>query len=147
MKENKTYNVDIQQYLPHREPMLMVDSVLEIGNEEVITTFKIKEDNVFVEHGNFSEVGLIENMAQTSSATFGQTFFESENRKIKVIGFITNIKSVKIYNTPKVGDEIVSKAKLVSRFENICHISCQNFIENQMITEAEISLFIKEMNT
>lgn len=145
MEENKTYNVDIQQYLPHREPMLMVDSILEIGNEEVITTFKIKGDNVFIENEKFSEVGLIENMAQTSSATFGHTFFESENKKVKVIGFITNIKSVKIHNTPKIGEEIISKAKLVSRFENICHISCQSFVENQMITEAEINLFIKEI--
>ena len=44
-------NVNIQDFLPHREPMLMVDSLLELTKEKVITTFKIKEDNLFLFRG------------------------------------------------------------------------------------------------
>ena len=40
--------VDIQNYLPHRAPLLMVDLILEIDANFVETIFLIKEDNIFI---------------------------------------------------------------------------------------------------
>lgn len=123
----------------------MVDSIVEINKEEVITQFEIKKENIFLQNNHFSEIGLIENMAQTCSSIVGQEIIEKENYSGKIIGFITNIKSVKIYDLPEVEETIITKAKLVSQFENICNITCKTFIGEKNIAEAEINLFIKEM--
>ena len=68
-------SLDISNFLPHREPMLMVSSVLEIDENSVSTQFYIAEDCVFLKDGKLSETGLIENAAQAASGVVGQSFF------------------------------------------------------------------------
>lgn len=144
--------VDIQNYLPHRAPLLMVDLILDIDADFVETIFLIKEDNIFVENNTFIEAGLIENTAQTCSSIVGKKYFFSEdgteNENVNVIGFISALKNVKIHSLPKVGDTIITKADLVSKFAGddytLCTMSCQSSIEDQILLECEINLFIQK---
>lgn len=137
--------INIHNFLPHRKPMLMTDYILELTKEKVITSFKIKEDNIFVDKGLFVEAGLIENSAQTCSSILGQSFFENPEADTKVIGFITNIKKIEIFSLPKVGSTIISRASLISQFENICQIFCETFLEDELLLRSEINLFIQEV--
>ncbi|WP_267404436.1 MULTISPECIES: ABC transporter permease [unclassified Chryseobacterium] len=137
--------INIHNFLPHREPMLMADYILELTKEKVITSFEIKEDNIFVHNNEFVEAGLIENLAQTCSSILGQSFFENPATDTKVIGFITNIKKIEVFALPKVGDIIISKASLISQFENICQISCETFVDDKLLIKGEINLFIQEV--
>lgn len=144
--------VDIQNYLPHRAPMLMVDLILDIDASFVETTFLIKEDNIFVQNNVFIEAGLIENTAQTCSSIVGKKYFfdenGTENENVNVIGFISALKNVKIHSLPKVGDTIITKADLVSKFAGddytLCTMSCQSSVEDQILIECEINLFIQK---
>ncbi|MCW3161001.1 ABC transporter permease [Chryseobacterium oryctis] len=143
IKEND--NISIHQFLPHRAPMLMADNILELTKEKVVTSFEILENNIFVHNNEFVEAGLIENMAQTCSSILGQSFFENPEADTKVIGFITNIKKIEVFALPKVGDKIISKASLISQFENICNIFCETFNNDELLIRAEINLFIQEV--
>ncbi|WP_294296043.1 ABC transporter permease [uncultured Chryseobacterium sp.] len=137
--------INIHNFLPHRKPMLMTDYIPELTKEKVTTSFEIKEDNIFVDKGVFVEAGLIENSAQTCSSILGQSFFENPEADTKVIGFITNIKKIEIFSLPKVGSTIISKASLISQFENICQIYCETFLEDKLLIRSEINLFIQEV--
>lgn len=139
--------INIHNFLPHRKPMLMTDYILELTKEKVTTSFEIKEDNIFVDKGVFVEAGLIENSAQTCSSILGQSFFENPEADTKVIGFITNIKKIEIFSLPKAGSTIISKASLISQFENICQISCETFLEDELLIRSEINLFIQELTS
>lgn len=143
IKENDIIN--IHQFLPHRNPMLMADYILELTKEKVMTSFEILEDNIFVHNNEFVEAGLIENLAQTCSSILGQSFFENPEADTKVIGFITNIKKIEVFALPKVGDKIISKASLISQYENICNIFCETFNNDELLIRAEINLFIQEV--
>lgn len=144
--------VDIQNYLPHRAPMLMVDLILDIDANFVETIFLIKEDNIFVQNNVFIEAGLIENTAQTCSSIVGKKYFfdenGTENENINVIGFISALKNVKIHSLPKVGETIITKATLVSKFAGddytLCTMSCNSSVEDQILLECEINLFIQK---
>jgi 3-hydroxyacyl-[acyl-carrier-protein] dehydratase len=137
--------INIHNFLPHREPMLMADYILELTKEKVVTSFEILEDNIFVHNNEFVEAGLIENLAQTCSSILGQSFFENPEADTKVIGFITNIKKIEVFALPKVGDKIISKASLISQYENICNIFCETFNNDELLIRAEINLFIQEV--
>jgi predicted hotdog family 3-hydroxylacyl-ACP dehydratase len=144
--------IDIQNYLPHRAPMLMVDLILEIDSTSVETEFLIKEDNIFVQNNVFIEAGLIENTAQTCSSIVGKKYFfeedGTENENINVIGFISALKNLKIHALPKVDDTIITKATLVSKFVGddytLCTMSCESLLEDQKLLECEINLFIQK---
>ncbi|WP_369013347.1 ABC transporter permease [Flavobacterium anhuiense] len=148
----KATAVDIQNYLPHRAPMLMVDLILNIDSSSVETVFLVEEDNIFVQNNIFIEAGLIENTAQTCSAIVGKKYFFDdnglENENVNVIGFISALKNVKIHALPKVGETIITKADLVSKFTGddytLCTMSCKSSVEDQILLECEINLFIQK---
>lgn len=150
--EHYENTIDIKLYLPHRAPMLMVDFVFELSNQEVKTILEIKKDNIFVENDVFAEIGLIENAAQTSSAIVGQTFYLDENQQqkenVKLIGFISGIKKITIHDLAKVGDIIQTNSLLTSRFNaddySICTMKSETFVKGKLIFEAEMNLFIQE---
>lgn len=144
--------IDIQNYLPHRAPLLMVDLITNLDTNFVETTFLIKEDNIFVDKTTFIEAGLIENTAQTCSSIVGQKYFiDSEgeiNENAKVLGFISALKNVKIHALPKVGDTITTQSTLVSKFVGddytLCTMNCQSTLEEKILLECEINLFIQK---
>lgn len=147
-----TTAIDIQNYLPHRAPMLMVDLILNLDANFVETIFLIKEDNIFVNNGVFIEAGLIENTAQTCSSIVGKKYFfdedGTENENINVIGFISALKNLKIHSLPKVNDTIITKANLVSKFVGddytLCTMSCESLLDDKILLECEINLFIQK---
>jgi len=146
-------NLDITKCLPHRAPFLMVDHLLSIDDEHVSTSFKINPDCVFVNDNVFNEVGLIENAAQTCSSIVGKSYFEDddlEGEGTKLIGFISAIKKVSIYNCPKIGETIISNANLKSRFDSdhysICTLECTISSSNKELLSCELNLFIQEIN-
>lgn len=145
LKEDNIIN--IHQFLPHRNPMLMADYILELTPEKVVTSFEITPDNIFIQNNHFVEAGLIEHSAQTCSSILGQSFFTGQNEDTKLIGFITNIKKIEILALPKVGDKIISKASLISQYGNICNISCETFLHEELLIRTEISLFIQELKS
>ncbi len=145
--------VNINNFLPHRAPMLMVDILEEITATSVTSAFKINEDNVFVENNYFSEVGLIENAAQTCSSIVGQTFFFTKDNEIKenvkLVGFISGIKKATIFMLPMVNQTIKTSATLVSRFDSdeysICTMKSVTYQNENLLLETEINLFIQEV--
>ena len=149
----KKFNaLDISNFLPHRQPFLMVDKVLALKEDEVITSFEIKEDCILVSDGIFIEVGLIENAAQTCSAILGSTYFDKddlEGKNNKVIGFISTIKKVNISQCPRVGTVIESNAVLLSRYDTedykISTIRCTTHEGEKELLSCEINLFIQEL--
>ncbi|WP_053978212.1 ABC transporter permease [Mangrovimonas xylaniphaga] len=143
--------LDISQFLPHRPPFLMVDYVLSISDEHVSTSFEIKLDNIFVENGVFNEVGMVEHAAQTCSAIVGKSYYTNQEEakpENKLIGFISAIKKVLIYECPKVEETIVSEAVLKSRFDSdnysICTFECSVCQGENTLLTCEMNLFIQE---
>ena len=98
----------------------MVDQYLHINDEEVTTDFFIPDDSIFLKNGLLQEFGLIENAAQTCSTIVGKSFidaYEAAGEAKKLIGFISSIKKLEVFDLPKAKQTILTKARLVSRFD------------------------------
>jgi predicted hotdog family 3-hydroxylacyl-ACP dehydratase len=145
--------VNIKNYLPHRPPMLMVDVITDISANHVFTSFEIKPNNIFIENNCFNEMGLIENAAQTCSAIIGQHYFFDENHKelknVNVVGFIQSIKKINVYRLISIGNQIITKARLISTYNDLdyklCSIKCETFENDEIIFETELSLMLKKV--
>lgn len=144
--------IDIKNYLPHRNPFLMVDMISKMDDSSVETFFKIGADNIFIENDLFAESGLIENAAQTCSAIVAKGYYVDENNvdkeAVDVIGFISAIKKLQVFSLPKSGTTITTKATLVSNFVtddySLCTMNCKTFDRETLLLEGEINLFIQE---
>lgn len=152
MKAQDLLNIDISNFLPHRKPMLMVTCVTEIDEDSVSTQFHISKDCIFLKDGNLSETGLIENAAQAASAVVGQSYFEKddlEGNGNKLVGYISAIKKVEIFELPKVDDIITTKARLISRFDTgsvtMCSIQAESFLDQKLIVSSTMNFLIHEV--
>ena len=151
MKYNVSH-IEVSNFLPHREPMLMVDSVLEIDEKSVLTKFEISEKCIFLKQGKLSETGLIENAAQTASGVVGQTFFDKNDLEgvgNRVVGYISAIKKVNIFHLPRVGDTILTQANLISRFDTgevtMCSFNSETFLNKKLIVSSTMNFLIHEV--
>ncbi|MHC8947564.1 hypothetical protein [Sphingobacterium hungaricum] len=141
--------IEIEPYLPHRKPMLMVDAIVEISAERVVCVFKIEKECVFVQNNQLQEAGLIEHMAQTCSSIMGQTYFENKQTdSSRPIGFISAIKSLTINHLPEVGKLMRTESVLENKFYGddytLSTMLVNVVVDNEVIAEGTINLFLQE---
>lgn len=149
--ENPLLKIPIQEFLPHREPMLMVDYIEEISKEHVVCSFEVLQENIFVEGAYLQEAGLIEHMAQTCSSIVGQTYYSPDynpEKDERVVGFISAIKTLEIVHLIAIGHTIKTKAHLTSKYEgeeySICTMRVEAKCEEEICAVAEINLFLQK---
>ena len=107
--------IEIHEYLPHTEPMLMVDYITSLDREHVKTVFEIKAGNIFVENDVFCESGLIENAAQT----------------LPQVGSLINT-------------EAELKLRFDAESYITCLIGCKSYRGDELLLEGEINLMVRE---
>lgn len=147
------YDINIANFLPHRPPMLMKCRTPYLDGVAVETHFEVTADNIFTNNnGYFSEPGLIELAAQTCSAITGQDFFDDSDtlgEGNKVVGYISAIKKVTIHGLAKIGETLVTKAKLVSKIQTgsmvMCTIDSATFINDHLIVVCTLNFLIHEI--
>lgn len=149
--DNPQIKIPIHEFLPHREPMLMVDFIQEIDESHVICSFTVLSHNIFVADTVFQEVGLLEHMAQTCSSIVGQTYYsEDYNPELDkpIVGFISAIKSFEIFKLPLISETITTYANLKSQFDgddySICTMEVLSSGKGVTYAKAEINLFLKK---
>ena len=146
-------HIDIKKFLPHRDPMLMVSELLQIGKTSVTTTYHISEDCIFTDDGVLMESGLIENAAQACSAIVGQSYFaidDLEGEGNKLVGYISAIKKVEILKLPRIGETIKTKAQLLTRIDSgsmtMCSMQCTTFVNSELIVACTLNFLIQEVH-
>ncbi len=136
---------NITLILPHRTPMVMIDSLVEHSEEKTITQFKIEANNIFVREGEFQETGLIENIAQSAAASSG--YYCYQNKLAQPLAYIASINNVRILKLPKVNETIQTEIKLTSNILNINVISGKCFLKDELIAECEMKVLIEPISS
>lgn len=103
--------------IPQKFPFVMVDKVLAFGENFITSGFTVEETNIFTENSIFQEAGLIEHMAQSVALYTGYQFFLKQEPA--PTGYIGSIKSIEIFQLPKVNDNLVTKVNVLQEFAGI----------------------------
>ena len=120
----------------------MVDELLFSDDNITKTSFTITGDNVFVINGEFSEAGLMENMAQTAAAGSGN-MARIENRPV-LNGYIGQVKNFKIYSLPKVGDVLFTEVKIEVQVFAAGIVSGKIWCNETEVAQCEMKIFINQ---
>lgn len=107
--------VDIMGYLPHRYPFLLVDRVLEIGEDKIIGIKNVTINENFFQ-GHFPGdpimpgVLLVEGMAQCGGMLVLQRI--EEGRRKELATYFTGIDKVRFKRAVRPGDQIRYEVEL-----------------------------------
>lgn len=131
---------DIMKILPHRQPMLLVDKIMELSLEHVIGVKNVTLNEEFFK-GHFPGepvmpgVMLIEAMAQCGGVLVLKTVPDPEN----YLTYFMKIDGVKFKQKVIPGDTVVFSLNLVTPIRRgICHMRGVAYVNNKPVMEAEM---------
>ncbi|HWZ34898.1 MAG TPA: hypothetical protein VNW51_02005 [Mucilaginibacter sp.] len=132
----------ILSLIPQKPPFVMVHELLFSDDNITRTSFTITADNVFVIDGEFSEAGLMENMAQTAAAGSGN-MARIENRPV-ANGYIGQVKNFEVYRLPKVGDKLITEVKIEVQVFDAGIVSGKIWCNEEEVAQCEMKIFINQ---
>jgi predicted hotdog family 3-hydroxylacyl-ACP dehydratase len=132
---------NIQLLIPQRPPFIMVGQLLGTDEHVTRTSFRIREDNIFVAGGRFTEPGLLENIAQTAAARAG-AISRMENKPVQV-GYIGAVKNLEILDLPKTGDEIITEIRIEDQVFDVTLISGKVWCNEMVVARCEMKIFMR----
>src|SRR5688572_7338569 len=131
---------DIMKILPHRQPMLLVDKIMELSSEHVIGVKNVTLNEEFFK-GHFPDnpvmpgVMLIEAMAQCGGVLVLKTVPDPEN----YLTFFMKIDGVKFRQKVVPGDTVVFSLNLLTpTSRGICNMKGVAYVSNKPVMEAEM---------
>lgn len=137
---NKIPNHNITDYIPQREPIVMVSQIIEVNEKKVLTIFLITDDNIFCNEGYLQEPGLIENIAQSAAAMTGYNA-SINNEEVKK-GFIGSVDNLNIISLPKSNTEIKTQVAITNQVMNVNIIKGTIWQNNNIVAECEMKIFL-----
>lgn len=139
----------VHKLIPQEPPMEMVDTLIYHDEQKTITGFHIQKDNIFVEGGVLTEEGMIENMAQSSALRFGWIGHSEKGKEqfSPSVGVIGAIKNFKLYHNPKVNTSINTSIHIQLEVFNAIVVLGKVFLDDVLMAEAELKIFIQTPST
>src|SRR5208337_3181974 len=131
---------EIQKFLPHRYPFLLIDKVVEMERFKRIVTIK----NVTINEGFFQGhfpgkpvmpgVLILECMAQAGGLLLLQ---EIPDRARKIM-YLASMSDVKFRRPVVPGDQLRIEVNILTWKGDLCKIEGKAFVENSLATEAKM---------
>ena len=129
---------EIESLLPHREPFLFVDEIVQADEKKIVARHVFTENEFFFK-GHFPGypvvpgVILVETMAQSGGAGL---------RKLGIIGegglfFLATVDKVKFRRQVKPGDEVRSEIENLRVSPKMIKQSGKAYVGNEIAAEAE----------
>lgn len=136
------YIDEIQEYLPHRYPFLLVDRVTEIEKGEFVKGFKNISLNEPYFAGHFPNnpilpgVLIIEAMAQLS----GILAFMTVGRKPAdgLVQYLAGSSKVRFKRPVVPGDRLHMESRIITGKRGIWKFECRALVDDEVVCVAEI---------
>ena len=131
---------DIKKILPHREPFLFIDEIREL-EDSYVTGLKYVDRDEYYFKGHFPNAPVmpgvlqIEAMAQTGGILALNSVPDPEN----YLTYFMKIDKVKFKQKVEPNCILIFKLHLLSPIRRgICHMQAKAYVNNEIVTEAEL---------
>ena len=129
---------EMTSLIPQRPPFMMVDKILSCDDTDAVTEFLVRQDNILLDDNKLSSAGIVENMAQSCAARMGCVNL-LHNKPIK-LGFIGEIKNLKIYRQPLLDDRLTTEVHILMEVFDMTLASVCTKVNGEVIAEARMKL-------
>lgn len=132
----------IEDLIPHRAPIKMVDHLNYLETKTAITFLILHSDMYLLESdGILSEAGIIEHIAQSASALAGY-LARMEGADSTPIGYIGEIRKFQLYRKPRIGETLKTKIVYQEEFGDFVLMNGETQVEEEMIATLQLKVYI-----
>lgn len=135
---------EIKKLIPHRYPFLLVDRVLEIEDDRIVTLKNVSINEEFF-NGHFPGAPImpgvlqVEAMAQSACVMLMKRHVENTEENLVVF---TGIKNAKFRKSVVPGDQLKMEVKLVNQRRNFVTMEGTATVDGKVACELEASAAI-----
>ena len=136
-------HMNIKELIPQRFPILMVDELVEVAQDQATARLQLTQDNFFMDEvGLLSEAGLIEHMAQSASAMVGYEHKLAGGTRPPV-GYIAEVKRFECLKRPASGQTILTTVTRNLQVGDVTIITTQcTDQDGELLARTQMKIFI-----
>src|SRR5208283_300477 len=129
---------EIRDILPHRYPMLLVDSILELEEERIVGIKNVTVNEPFF-NGHFPEfpvmpgVMIVEAMAQTAGILVLKSIPDRESKLVLLV----SIDAAKFRRPVVPGDQLRIEMMVIRRKGSVAKMAGRATVDGVLVSEAE----------
>ena len=117
-------SVNIEELLPHRNGMKLIDSIIEVDKEGAVSESMVTEKWPLIEGDSINPIVLIELVAQTGGICIGWEEHKKKGKNTEGKGWLAGVKEASFYwERIPLGSQILTEVKRVFDFENYHEIA------------------------
>jgi 3-hydroxyacyl-[acyl-carrier-protein] dehydratase len=135
---------DLQEFLPHRQPMIWVDQVIEVGEARgACLTFLRRDQNYFSSQG-FRRSAYFEMMAQSYGYVRAcQAVFQiAGQRSVPKVAFLAQIRKGRILaDLPPQADNLTITVELTKELGPLALVQAKVYWQELVLARAELKLY------
>ena len=146
MTKNELESIDVLTLLPQRPPFVMIDCLTHFDDVLTASRFQVKADNIFMgDDGVLNSCALAENIAQTCAARMGYINQYILKDKVK-LGFIGDIKHLKIWREARVGDELRTEIEVLQEVLQMTLVKATVKVGEETIVTADKKIALTDID-
>lgn len=135
-------DVAMERLIPQRDPIRMVDRLVEVDGGTATVALSVRPDNYFMEDdGAMAEPGLIEHIAQSALALAGFRALAS-GAPAPPVGYIGEVRKFRCYRRPRVGEELRTSVVWGDTVGDIALVSGESRVGDERVAEVGMKISI-----
>ena len=131
---------NIKQIIPHRHPMIMIDTYQRIDNDAACSSMRFEPGSYGCENGWVMEGMLIEAFAQTVAAHFGYEALKT-NETDSGPGMLTSVDEFEFYDMISDTSTISIRIEKTDEIGPFKLVSGDIHVENRLVAKGRIKVF------
>ena len=132
---------DIEELIPHRGRMLLLDDILSLDTEAAVSSTRVKETWPLVGDGSVPALILLEIAAQTCGLCNGLGRIHDRGENSDKSGFLVGVKKAVFHVASlPVGTEIVTEAVNTFKFESFREIEGVSKVGQDVVCEVTLQV-------
>ena len=139
------YSAKIQDLLPHRGRMLLIEEILEVNHKMAVTAATVTERWPFFDGNSVDSLVLIEVVAQTAGINNGWVRIQKHGLDSEKKGWLVGIKLSRFFvDKLALNDRIITRAENQFEYEGYRHILGTASIGSETVAEVALQVIQTE---
>ena len=137
--------IRIEDLLPQRDRMLLIDEIIELDDERAVTAATVTDQWPFYDANGVNPLVLIELVAQTAAVTNGWIRIKQRGKDSEKKGWLVGIKQSRFFvEAISLNQRIITRAENQFVYESYRHIAGIARIGSDIVGEVTLQLIQTE---
>ena len=138
----KLSNYSLEDILPHRGYMLLIDNILEVDDAHAVTSSVVKKSYPLTDANGAQALLMVEFAAQTAGVCNGLDRIKEKGVDSSKMGWLVGIKRAQLYvDRIPLGTVVRSLSENIHNYENLREVSAILHMDETLIGEITLQLY------